>query len=306
MTTWSNTPLLASCSPPGVIDPAGATLPARTWEGRTAEEWRDLWFGASFGGERPHVLLYRRVASTNTIARQLAEEGAPACTIVIADEQTAGRGRGGKPWLAPPGRALLFSIVLRTNGPLASDDAPGAIPLRVGLAAARAIDRTAATATRIKWPNDLQLEYVGAGAKVAGILCEGSLATRTGGYIVAGIGINVSQTIEQLPHADDQPATSIALATGREVDRGALATAIVAELSELEDRITAPLGTLELDELAVRDSLRGHLLTVDGEPAGEAVGITPDGALIIRGHDGRTIHLRHGTVRTTEPATSYP
>lgn len=302
---------------PGQVETVGDPLPALKWEGRTPDEWRHAWYGRIPETARPPVHIFERIGSTNSFARLLADRGAPAGTIVLADEQTAGRGRSGRSWHAPPGRALLLSIVLRTGSPIGSGSAPGTIPLRVGLAAARAIDRVIGHAlgrtaerhprmvTRIKWPNDLQLEVDGRGAKIAGVLCEGAFTAASGGYVVAGIGVNVAQAASEFPASIAQPATSIALATGAAIDRGELATEIITEIARIGDRLTAPLDAVELDEIAERDPLRGHPVTVDGEPAGIADGLTSDGALIIRGDDGRTIHLRHGTVRTAETSTLY-
>jgi BirA family biotin operon repressor/biotin-[acetyl-CoA-carboxylase] ligase len=251
----------------------------------------------------PVLAIFSRADSTNTIARHLAEAGAPAGSVVIADEQTRGRGRGGKTFQTPPGAALLISIILRPPGPLGPDAAPGAIPLRIGLAAAGAVDRIAGTNLRLKWPNDLLLEGEG---KVAGILCEGSLGARTGGYVVAGIGLNVRQTAAELPTKIGQPATSLRLATGKLIDRAALAGAISAAIARDSDQLFAPLGDRALAELDVRDPLRGHSVTVDGEAKGVASGIAPDGALKIRGHNGRIIHLRHGTVRIASQCAALP
>ncbi len=289
-------------------------IPAPSWEGRTIAEWRAEWglaaaddaaTSASWSradspvrtmapSGTPVLRIYERVGSTNTIARRLADAGAPAGSIVIANEQTAGRGRAGRPWHARPGTALLLSIVLRPQAPIGAGDAPGTIPLRVGLAVARAVDRIAGTSLRVKWPNDLQVEGEG---KIAGILCEASLGARNGGYIVAGIGLNVNQRAAEIPPGIAQPATSLRLATGHAFERGALAGAIIAAIAEIGDQLTSPLDDVALAELDARDPLRGQPITVDGEPAGEACGITPDAALRIRGHDGRIIHLRNGTVR---------
>lgn len=280
------------------------------WEDRSAAAWLAEW-RQDTGVVLPELLLYESVASTNDVARRLADGGAAAGTTVIANQQSHGRGRAGRPWHAPAGTALLCSLILRSRGPLAETDAPGTIPLRIGLAAARAIDRCTGTRLQLKWPNDLQIE----GAKLAGILCEASLAARQGGFVVVGIGLNVNQGEAELPATGTsasttaaasittpasiaaQPATSLRLATGRAWNRGTLAGAIVAEIMALAERLTAPLSAEERDELAGRDPLLGHPLTVDGKPAGIAAGITPDGALCINGQAGQTTNLRHGTVR---------
>jgi BirA family biotin operon repressor/biotin-[acetyl-CoA-carboxylase] ligase len=290
----------------------GDEVTAEIWEGRAISEWRTLWGGAfdlegesdpgeldrelnsvGSGHGRQILRIYEKAGSTNTIARRLAENGAPSGSVVIADLQTVGRGRGGRPWLAPGGSALLLSVVLRPPAPLGADDAPGALPLRVGLAFARAVDEVAGTDLRLKWPNDLQVE----GEKVGGILCEASLTSGRGGYIIAGVGLNVAQARTELPDSIGQPATSLRIATGRTFDRGLLAGSIIAAVAEIGDRMIRPLDPSTLSELASRDPLLGGLLTIDGDPGGEASGISPDGALLIRRDDGRIIHLRNGTVR---------
>lgn len=311
----SRAPLAAQHLPqprtPGLVDDA---TPAEIWEGRTVAAWRAAWgldtrgsdpsehsdaqregdISARQAARAPLLHIYEQAGSTNTIARRLAEEGAPAGSIVIANEQTAGRGRGGKPWHATAGSALLFSIVLRPTSPLASDNAPGAIPLRVGLATAQAVERITGTRIQLKWPNDLLVEGKG---KLAGILCEGSLTSAAGGYIVAGIGLNVSQRSDEFEHVVAQPATSLFLATGHTYDRGALAGAIQHAILACAPGLAAPLDHGELAEIAARDPLRGHRITVDGVPAGTAHGIAPDGALTIIDNAGKIGHLRNGTVR---------
>jgi len=298
--------------PQDTVDDA---VPAESWEGRTVAAWRAHWglddvasaatgstagrhstagSPASTQSAAPILAIYDRVGSTNTIARRLAEAGAPTGSIVIADEQTAGRGRGGKRWLAPKGTALLFSIVLRPGHPLDQRAAPGAIPIRVGLAAARAVERCAGIDLRLKWPNDIQVEGQG---KLAGILCEGSLNNAHGGYVVAGIGINVTQSHADLERDAAQPATSLLVATGRTIDRGDLARAVYESVMASVPKLAEPLDDAELAELAARDPLRGRELTVDGRYAGIAHGIAPDGTLTIICPDGSIEYLRNGTVR---------
>jgi BirA family transcriptional regulator, biotin operon repressor / biotin---[acetyl-CoA-carboxylase] ligase len=258
---------------------------AAVWEGAPAREWREAW-GV------PGVELLRSVGSTNDRARELADAGAPHGTVVIAEEQTAGRGRERRPWLAAPGRAILLSVVLRP--PAVAAAAPGAIPLRVGLAAAEALAAATGLAIRVKWPNDL----VVGDRKLGGILCEGSVSARDI-FVVAGIGVNVNQTREELDPALRETATSLRLLLGDRCARAELAAALVAAVSgaaRLE-----PLHAGELDRLARRDALRGRLVSLNGVPAGTARGIAPDGALLVHGPAG-VREVRYGTVRPVAPA----
>jgi len=263
-------------------------LPAERWEGASTAEWRAAW-------NVPALYLYRRVGSTNDVARRLAEHGAPPGTVVLADEQTAGRGRAGRTWLAPPGRALLLSILLRPGA-----RAPLAAPLLAGLATARAIERTTGVRTGIKWPNDIVVE----GKKLAGILCE-TAAGPGPDYLVVGIGINVLQEEDDWPPELRAHATSLRLLTGRAIPRGPLAGALIAETRALVGDTPALTPALRR-ELEARDTLRGRPVLVDGRPAGTALGITGEGALLVRTPAGTTARIRSGTVRAGGPRTSAP
>src|SRR5581483_5084191 len=132
---------------------------------------------------RPRVHL-RVVDSTNALARQLASNGAPHGTLVSAAEQFAGRGRQGRTWTAPAGRAVLCSVILR--------DPPRLLPLGAGVAVAETVDRTIGSRAALKWPNDVLLD----GRKVAGILVEGRPQE---GWAVVGVGLNVAVSGEDLP-----------------------------------------------------------------------------------------------------------
>jgi hypothetical protein len=159
---WRADPLRARArsitAAPGVVS-AGR---ADAWEGATAATLAAAW-GV------PAVHLFETVGSTNDAARTLADAGAPHGSVVLADAQTAGRGRSGRGWSSSPGLGVWMSMVVR---PVASP-APGLLPILVGIAAAEALDPfVQPLRTGIKWPNDLHL----AGRKLAGILCEGSWA----------------------------------------------------------------------------------------------------------------------------------
>ncbi|HEX6749769.1 MAG TPA: biotin--[acetyl-CoA-carboxylase] ligase [Longimicrobium sp.] len=267
-------------------------LRADRWEGATAGELAARW-------GLPAVHLFARAGSTNDVARALAEEGAPAGTAVLAEEQVAGRGRGGKGWQSPPGLGIWLSVILRP-GALA---APGLLPILVGLAAAEALDpflRPARVA--IKWPNDLHL----AGRKLAGILCEGSWDSGVPGHVVAGIGINVLHSLGDFPPELRETATSMRIAAGWMPPRadvaGAVAHAIVRRVAEPPPE----LGGALLDALRERDALLGRRVRVTGAEAisGTAMGVTPAGALLVRTSAGALKTVRSGTVRLAETAAA--
>ena len=209
------------------------------------------------GTPRVHLRL---TDSTNERARALAAAGAPHGTLVTADEQQAGRGRQGRVWTAPPGSAVLMSVVLREL----SETLP--------LAAAVAVSEAVPLDTRIKWPNDVWVD----GRKVAGILVE---ARPQEGWAVLGIGLNV--TTEEFP--PELHATSLRLA-GADVSPAA---ALAALLAALNAWLTRPLPDV-LAAWRSRDALLGRTVRwSNGRNEGTAAGVDDSGALIVETHDGR-------------------
>lgn len=256
---------------------------AALWHGEAETAWRQRW-------GLPDLRIYRSVGSTNDVARGLAEAGAPARTVVLADEQTSGRGRRGRSWTGDADRSLLLSMILRPTASLTA-----VLPLRVGLAAARAIEAEAGCVVGIKWPNDLVMD----GRKVGGVLCEGALEGARTAYVVAGVGVNVLEPDGGWPAELRGVATSIAAETGRPIAIPALAGRLVAELSIAAAIGGGALGPDELDGLRERDALGGREITRDGIPVGRAAGVAADGRLIIR-RDGATDHITSGTIRLAE------
>jgi BirA family transcriptional regulator, biotin operon repressor / biotin---[acetyl-CoA-carboxylase] ligase len=244
----------------------------------------------------PAVHLFERAGSTSDVARALAEAGAPAGTAVLADEQVAGRGRSGMAWQSPPGLGVWLSIVLRP--PAAA--APGLLPILVGLAAADALDPFVRPArVAIKWPNDLQL----AGRKLAGILCEGSWDA-AGGFVVAGIGINVLHAENDFPPELRDAATSLRIAAGWAPPRAEVAGAVASSIYRRVARPPAEFGGALLGALRGRDALLGRRVRVTGAESltGTAMGVTPAGALLVRTSAGALRTVRSGTVRALENA----
>jgi BirA family biotin operon repressor/biotin-[acetyl-CoA-carboxylase] ligase len=195
-------------------------------------------------------------------------------TIAVADFQTAGRGRRGRAWEAPPGTAQLFSVLLRPP----PERRAAELSLVAGAAVADAVEALTGLSVQIKWPNDVMLRR----AKVAGILAEAR-----DGAVVLGIGVNVNQTREQLPPR----AGSLLTATGREYDRAEVLDSV---LDALELRYAQWLaGGLDAvyEGLGPRDFLRGRRVSVDGTH-GTAVKIDRAGRL--------EIATGHGEVETVE------
>jgi BirA family biotin operon repressor/biotin-[acetyl-CoA-carboxylase] ligase len=169
---------------------------------------------------------FRQAGSTNRVARELALSGAPHGTLVTADEQTAGRGRQGRTWVAPPRRSLLVSLLLR-----GLDRSHALLPLAVALAVCDTCEAVAPVDCRIKWPNDV---WIG-DRKVAGILLEGRPHE---GWAVVGIGLNVATTLDELAGELGETATSLAIATGGRAP--SLERTLDALLEALERRLADP------------------------------------------------------------------
>jgi BirA family transcriptional regulator, biotin operon repressor / biotin---[acetyl-CoA-carboxylase] ligase len=266
--------------------PPAGSAPASAWEGRDVEAWRREW-------QLPALHIFSSVGSTNDVARALAAGGAPGGATVMADEQTAGRGRHGRRWQAPAGSGLLLSVVLRLRLRPGPEGFAGTVPIRVGLAVAHAIEDVTGINVRLKWPNDILVDA----GKVAGILCEGALSPASDSFVIAGIGINVGVEAAG-PWATDPPPASLEAAAGHAISRPVLAGALVRRLRDLFAGEARPLQGDVASELTRRDALRGHELDDDhARPLGVALGIEADGALLIRAPDGRRRRLAEATVR---------
>lgn len=246
-------------------------------------------------GRTLHVL--DSTSSTNTLAVSLAQQDAPHGTVVVAESQTAGRGRLGRHWYSPPGKNLYCSVLLRVP---VSRDRVGAwlswTPLIAPLAAAQAVRAVARLASSVKWPNDV---LVG-NRKVGGVLCESGDLHAAAPYVVVGLGLNVNIEAGEFPEELREIATSLAMEAGQSFDRAVL---LAAFLSELEVRCDAFLAGRDADlhrEYEQRCSTVGRRVQVElahGERVeGLAESIQRDGALrVVR--DGRLpVDIRTGDV----------
>ncbi len=236
------------------------------------------------------VRYFESIGSTNDEALAWATEGAQDLSLVVADEQTAGRGRSGRKWLTPPGSALAFSLILRPT------NAERTHPARTtGLGALALSDslRTHGLAAQIKWPNDVLI----GGKKVAGILVESVWAGDALDASILGMGVNVLAA--SVPPADQVlfPATSIETELGTPIERPELLGDILAALIGWRSK----LGTDEFMR-AWEDALafRGQQVTVtkDQSPSltGELLGLEPDGSLRIRDKEGQVHQVQFGEI----------
>lgn len=221
----------------------------------------------------PAARFFEVCDSTNRIAWEWAEEGAPEGCLVVADQQTAGRGRVGRSWFSVPGGSLLLSVVLRPQLP---GEYLGLVGIAAGVAVARALGQVGVGA-RLKWPNDVVL----GGRKVAGVLAESR--SGPGGFVILGVGINVAMPSEQIPPELRDEATSLA-AEGARVNRVELLVAFLGHFGRLYvgTSIRKPEAVLE-NYRSLCDTLGRQVRVVlgDAELRGVAVDLTPQGALML-------------------------
>jgi BirA family biotin operon repressor/biotin-[acetyl-CoA-carboxylase] ligase len=247
------------------------------WDGEPIHVWARVW-------RADRMEAHDVLGSTNDRLKELAAEGAGPYSVVVADEQTAGRGRSGGVWHSPPGAGLWISVLLPFNGVV-----PAHLPLVVGLAAARAAERACpGAAVGIKWPNDLQLR----GRKLGGILCEHGR-----GAVVAGVGLNVRLSDEGLPVEVAREAAALESAAGQRVSVGELGTALLHELHALVPRSARGLERALHEELERRDVLRDRKVVTQQAGPGTARGIGPEGALLVERPDGERVRVMAGSVR---------
>lgn len=237
---------------------------------------------------------YEVIGSTNTTAMQLAEEGAPHGTLVVADRQDNGKGRRGRGWVMPAGIAIAMSIVLKPRELLPAN-AP-MLTLVSALAVVGAIREQTGLEVMIKWPNDIVID----GKKVCGILTEMSTQIDYINHIVVGIGINVHN--EQFPEELSDRATSLYLASGQHYNRAALVEAVCEHFEHYCEIFmrTQDLSGLqeEYDSYLVNLDRQVRILDPQGEYEGIARGITARGELLAETPEGmRTVDSGEVSVR---------
>jgi BirA family biotin operon repressor/biotin-[acetyl-CoA-carboxylase] ligase len=232
-----------------------------------------------------HLYVFAEVESTNATLRRLAREGAVEGTVVLADSQTAGRGRMGRPWFSPPGVNLYASVLFRPT--FAAREA-GRFGLIAGLAVSDAI-RELGLYPAIKWPNDV---LVG-GRKVAGSLAECALASGRVDFLLLGVGVNLNVSDEDLaaglgPAAAG--ATSLAAATGRQVDRNAFAASYLSHVDAWARRWAQQGVDAVLQAWHQRDILTDRHVEVRGAQgsfAGRVQGLDAEGLLVVVDETGQ-------------------
>jgi BirA family biotin operon repressor/biotin-[acetyl-CoA-carboxylase] ligase len=241
---------------------------------------------ARLGGVARHIVYFETTGSTNDVAASLIASGAGEGTVVIADAQTAGRGRRGRSWFSPPGAGLYVSVVVAPSAATCPERATALLTLSAGVALSEAVERITGLAPAIKWPNDL---LVGR-RKLAGILAEGVACPGAAGLqaVVLGYGINVLSA--SFPADLAGRVTSLESELGRIVDRAALCAESLARLSERSVDLMAGRFDAILDAWRAR-SVGSSGARVEWDASGRTKsgvteGIDDMGALLVRSAGG--------------------
>jgi len=245
-------------------------------------------------------IIYRKqVESTNDVAKDLASRGAKDGTIVVAEEQTAGRGRLGRRWLAPPGTCVLCSLLFR---PDLRPKQAHQMTMVCSMAAADAVERVTDLSVGLKWPNDLVIRSRTPDSrrptwrKLAGVLTESGLVNTSLDFVIVGIGMNVNVSREILPGLAPN-ATSILAETGQEADRSTLLMHLLEGTEERYRRFEGEESPHR--EWAARLITLGRqvgVTTSEGVLNGVAEAVDETGALLLRTEDGSLHRLLAGDV----------
>lgn len=234
------------------------------------------------------IVHHEEVTSTADVARKLIDKRAPEGTVVLAERQTAGRGRMGRSWETPAGTAIALSVVLYPPFP------PSKMPLlslATGVAAARAVESVCGSGVDLKWPNDI---YMG-GKKLGGVLVEMAGELDRVKWAIDSVGLNVNCDFSG--GALEETATSLGRELGRSVSRLDTAAALINELDRVYAGVIASGFASVKREFGKRDLLGGLQVEVKiagGTVAGVAAGIDDSGCLLVRDNNGATHHLSGG------------
>ena len=259
---------------------------------------KDFW---AREGRRPRLIgreIYHfgSVGSTMDVARDLAAAGQPEGVVVRAEEQTAGRGRLGRRWVAPPGTSLLFTVLLRP-----APRVVGLLPMAAAVAVVRAVERVTGLRAAVKWPNDL----VVSGRKFAGILVETDFVGDELAWVLLGIGVNVNwDPGAELPELAGQ-ATGLAREAGRPIDRERLFREILLELDRAYAKLRAGWSPFQAWRRRLITVGRRVEVVAQGQRLrGLAVGVDRTGRLRLRTDDGRLVAVGFGDVFQVQPAAA--
>jgi BirA family biotin operon repressor/biotin-[acetyl-CoA-carboxylase] ligase len=232
------------------------------------------------------LLIYPEVVSTQDTARELILAGEPEGTAVMALKQTGGRGRFRRAWVSPQGKNLALSLILRPAVPPADAALLG---LLTSIAVAETVEAMGVADAKLKWPNDVWVRE----KKIAGILPEAGLNAKSVDFVILGIGLNVNTDSQDFPEELRESVTSVYLETGRESSLEDTAHLLLEKMKELYDRVRAE-GCAFIPSLwQNRWAHKGARVIVQGVECA-AIGIGPDGALIIESPGGQLTRVTSG------------
>ena len=246
---------------------------------------------------------YAQTGSTNDLARRQARAGHPEGLVILADQQTAGRGRMGRAWAAPPGSSLLLSLLLRPAWLPPADSF--ALTMLASVALCEAVEQVAPLRAALKWPHDLLLPVRTAAGpvlrKAAGILSEIELAEERIAWVVIGIGINVNWSPSGVVDGRDlaEVATSVGAAAGQPIERVPLLRALLERLDARYDALRRDGRADLFDAWRARLTMLGQPVEIRlprGELRGVAEDVEPSGALRVRGEQGALHTVMAGDV----------
>jgi len=231
------------------------------------------------------IYSYRKVGSTNVLGFRLAEIGAEEGTLLVADEQSKGKGRMGRSWYSPPRLGLWMSLILRPDIP--PFKAPG-LSICAGLALAQAILEMTGIEAKIKWPNDCLID----GKKVGGILLELSAELDRINFVIVGIGVNVNHSAKDFPKNLSQTATSIKIKLGKDISRLALLTSFLEKFERIYLDFKKNGLSPQREMIKSYSSLLGKKVTVKfgkEKIEGMAENIDENGSLVIKTQKGEKV-----------------
>ncbi|MDF2947022.1 MAG: bifunctional BirA, biotin operon repressor/biotin--acetyl-CoA-carboxylase ligase [Bacillales bacterium] len=238
------------------------------------------------------IFFYQVVTSTQKIATEMAMSGAAEGTVIVAEEQTEGRGRLQRKWHTPSGNSVAMSIIIRPRILLSSTPH---FTLLVAVSIVKAIKDISTLNPKIKWPNDILIN----GKKSVGILTELNAEADQINFLIVGIGINVNQVIDDLPKEIQNIATSLAIEDGKKFRRAELIRSILTNLEYfyekyIKEGFTSIKDIWEKESCTIGENIiaKTSLETIEGR----AVGITNDGILLLEDKEGNIHNIISGDI----------
>jgi BirA family biotin operon repressor/biotin-[acetyl-CoA-carboxylase] ligase len=244
------------------------------------------------------IHYFASVPSTNARAKELADAGEPEGTVVLADEQTEGRGRSGRTWYSPPRLGIWASIVLR---PSVEAKRLAGLGIVAAVGIADALGRDLGFDPGVKWPNDI----LAGGRKLGGVLVEaGQVAGESIESAIVGIGINVNIGPDAFPEELRATATSLSIVAGRLIDRLRVLGIALAAFEGTYERYVKEGTWAARERWRELSTTLGRVIEIEDQGqavSGQVIDLSPEGALVLKGADGAPVEVWHGDVVAVQP-----